>query len=83
MQKVDSTTQQQVEQFQSDGFVVIENALTESQLSLVNSDLSKWVEKSKQHTQPFRLNFGRDRTGKHAIMPERVQRAFMRAWHYF
>ena len=48
-----TTTQQQVEQFQRDGFVVIENALSDSQLSLVKKDLLKWVEESKHHTQPF------------------------------
>ena len=48
-----TTTQQQVEQFQRDGFVVIENALSDSQLSLIKDDLSKWVEESKPHTQAF------------------------------
>ena len=33
-----------VEKFQKDGFVVLENALTDSQLSALNSDLSMWVE---------------------------------------
>ena len=57
-----TNSQRQVKQFEKDGFVVIENALSESQLSLVNSDLSKWVEKSKQHTQPFgRIMDGRSR----------------------
>jgi ectoine hydroxylase-related dioxygenase (phytanoyl-CoA dioxygenase family) len=42
-----TTTQQQVEQFQRDGFVVVENALSDSQLSLIKDDLSKWVQESK------------------------------------
>jgi len=42
-----------VDQFQNDGFVVIENALSESQLSSVKKDLGVWVEESKKHAQPF------------------------------
>ena len=57
-----TNSQKQVKQFQKDGFVVIENALTDSQLSKINNDLSAWVEKSKQHTQPFgRIMDGRSR----------------------
>ncbi|HIF89626.1 MAG TPA: phytanoyl-CoA dioxygenase family protein [Candidatus Thioglobus sp.] len=61
MQKVNSI-RQQVKQFQKDGFVVIENALSESQLSAIKADLAKWVEESKQHTQPFgQIQDGRPR----------------------
>ncbi|MCS5591870.1 MAG: phytanoyl-CoA dioxygenase family protein [Gammaproteobacteria bacterium] len=57
-----TATQQQVEQFQRDGFVVIENALSEFQLSAIKADLAKWVEESKQHTQPFgQIQDGRPR----------------------
>jgi phytanoyl-CoA hydroxylase len=48
-----TSTQQQVEQFQRDGFVVIENALSDSQLALVKSNLSGWVQESKKHNHPF------------------------------
>ena len=57
-----TNSQKQVKQFQKDGFVVIEKALTDSQLSKINNDLSAWVEKSKKHTQPFgRIMDGRSR----------------------
>jgi len=42
-----------VEKFQKDGFVVLENALTDSQLSALNSDLSMWVEESRNNEKSY------------------------------
>ena len=48
-----SSNQHLVERFQKDGFIVLENALTDSQLSALNSELSMWVEESKNNDKPF------------------------------
>ena len=42
-----------VEKFQKDGFVVLENALTDSQLLALNSDLSMWVEESRGNEKSY------------------------------
>jgi len=42
-----------VEKFQKDGFLVLENALTDSQLSALNRDLSMWVEVSRRNEKPY------------------------------
>jgi len=42
-----------VEKFQKDGFLVLENALTDSQLLALNSDLSMWVEESRNNKKPY------------------------------
>ena len=48
-----SSNQHLVERFQKDGFVVLENALTDSQLSALNSELSMWIEESRNNDKPF------------------------------
>ena len=48
-----SSNQHLVERFQKDGFVVLENALTDSQLSSLNGELSIWVEESKGNEKPY------------------------------
>ena len=48
-----TSNQQLVERFQKDGFVVLENALTDSQLSSLNSELSMWVEESRSNEKPY------------------------------
>ena len=48
-----SGDQQLVERFQRDGFVVLENALTDSQLSSLNGELSMWVEESRGNEKPY------------------------------
>ena len=42
-----------VEKFQKDGFLVLENALTDSQLSALNSDLSMWIEESRGNVKSY------------------------------
>ena len=51
--KMPSGNQHLVERFQKDGFIVLENALTDSQLSALNSELSMWVEESRNNDKPF------------------------------
>ncbi len=48
-----SSNEQLVKNFQKDGFVVLETALTDSQLSLLNSELAKWVEQSRNNKKSF------------------------------
>ena len=48
-----SSNQHLVERFQNDGFIVLENALTDSQLSALNSELSMWIEESRSNDKPF------------------------------
>ena len=48
-----SSNQHLVERFQKDGFIVLENALTDSQLSALNSELSMWIEESRDNDKPF------------------------------
>ena len=48
-----SSNQHLVERFQKDGFIVLENALTDSQLSALNSELSMWIEESRNNDKPF------------------------------
>ena len=51
-----------VEKFQKDGFIVLENALTDSQLSALNSDLSMWVKESREQWKVLRKNHGWEAT---------------------
>jgi len=48
-----SSNQHLVERFQKDGFIVLENALTDSQLSALNSELAMWIEESRNNDKPF------------------------------
>jgi phytanoyl-CoA hydroxylase len=51
-----------VEQFLRDGFITLEDALTDYQLSSINSELSIWVEESRGHKTPYgRIMDGRPR----------------------
>ena len=46
-------TPAQIEQFQRDGFVVIENAVTAAQLKGLRQQLTDWVEESRAQSAPF------------------------------
>ena len=51
-----------IDQFHRDGYLFFENAITSEQLVSLNSELSKWVEESKKHKEPFgRIMDGRPR----------------------
>jgi len=42
-----------VEKFEKDGFLVLENALTDSQLSALNGDLSMWIKESRGNEKSY------------------------------
>ena len=51
-----------IEQFHRDGYLFFEDAISSEQLASLNSELSKWVEESKKHKEPFgRIMDGRPR----------------------
>ena len=51
-----------IDQFQRDGYILFENALTNDQLSSLNAELANWVDESKKYTQPFgKIKDGRPR----------------------
>jgi phytanoyl-CoA hydroxylase len=51
-----------IDQFQRDGYILFENALTSDQLSSLNAELANWVDESKKYTQPFgKIKDGRPR----------------------
>lgn len=39
--------------FERDGFVMMDNALTEQQLAMLTADLDNWVDESRDHTTPY------------------------------
>ncbi|WNW11261.1 phytanoyl-CoA dioxygenase family protein [Pseudomonas sp. DTU_2021_1001937_2_SI_NGA_ILE_001] len=45
--------QSQIEQFHRDGFLVVENVLSEEELIALQGDFDLWVEDSRSHTQPW------------------------------
>ena len=46
-------SQQQIEQFWRDGYLVAENAVTTGQLQALRRELAGWVEESRAHAAPF------------------------------
>ena len=51
-----------IEQFHRDGYLFLKDAISREQLSLLNSELGKWVEESKKHKEPFgKITDGRPR----------------------
>ena len=46
-------SQEQIEQFWHDGYLVAENAVTQDQLAALWRELAAWVEASQAHTKPF------------------------------
>ena len=46
-------TNEQVEHFQKQGYLVLEDAVTPAQLDTLCSELSGWVEESRNHTEPY------------------------------
>jgi len=57
-----SENKELIDQFQRDGYILFENALTNDQLSSLNAELANWVDESKKYTQPFgKIKDGRPR----------------------
>jgi ectoine hydroxylase-related dioxygenase (phytanoyl-CoA dioxygenase family) len=46
-------SQEQIEQFWHDGYLVAENAVTADQLAALRRELAAWVEESRGHAKPF------------------------------
>ena len=46
-------TQAQIDKFWSEGFLLVENAVTAHQLEKLRSVFSKWVEESKEHSEVY------------------------------
>ena len=46
-------TKDQIETFQRDGAIVVENAVTPEALKALRSEFAGWVEESRQHKEPF------------------------------
>ena len=44
---------EQIETFHREGFVLIENAISDKQLASLRSDFSQWVEESRQHSSAY------------------------------
>jgi ectoine hydroxylase-related dioxygenase (phytanoyl-CoA dioxygenase family) len=70
-------TQEQVDAFQRDGYLVVENAVTPDQLSRLKADLAGWVEESRTHSEPFgpetldgrpRFDMGEEHTADHPAL---------------
>ena len=45
--------QELIDQFNKDGYILFENALSDDQLLAVNEQLAAWVEESKSHNENF------------------------------
>ena len=45
--------QELIDQFNKDGYIFFENALSDDQLLAVNEQLAAWVEESKSHNKNF------------------------------
>jgi ectoine hydroxylase-related dioxygenase (phytanoyl-CoA dioxygenase family) len=46
-------SQQQIEQFWRDGYLVVESAVTGAQLAALRRELAGWIEESRAHAEPF------------------------------
>ena len=70
-------SQSQVEQFHSDGYLVVENAVTEEQLQALRQQLADWVDESRSHSEPFgpptiddrpRFDMGSEHSAEHPAL---------------
>jgi phytanoyl-CoA hydroxylase len=61
-ENISNISQELVDQFHRDGYIFLEEALTESQLLAINNQLLSWVEDSKLHSESFgKIKDGRPR----------------------
>ena len=70
-------TQDQVDRYERDGYLVIENAVSADQLNRFRSELANWVEESSTHTAPYgeptidgrpRFDMGAEHTTEHPAL---------------
>jgi ectoine hydroxylase-related dioxygenase (phytanoyl-CoA dioxygenase family) len=45
--------QWQIDQYNEQGFLVVDNVLTEQEVAALQNDFDRWVEESRQHDQPW------------------------------
>ena len=45
--------QWQIDQYNEQGFLVVENVLSEEDVALLQSDFDEWVEDSREHQEPW------------------------------
>lgn len=46
-------TKARIDDFWRDGFVVVEDAVTQKQLAALNAEIAQWVAESRNHAEPF------------------------------
>ena len=46
-------TQDQIDSYRRDGYLMVENAVTDDQLERLRAELSGWVEESRGHNEPY------------------------------
>ncbi|MDG2284453.1 MAG: phytanoyl-CoA dioxygenase family protein, partial [Alphaproteobacteria bacterium] len=46
-------TQDQIDSYRRDGYLMVENAVTDDQLERLRAKLSGWVEESRGHNEPY------------------------------
>ena len=61
-ENISNISQELADQFHRDGYIFLEDALTDSQLLAINNQLLEWVEESKLHSKSFgKIKDGRPR----------------------
>ncbi len=46
-------TQEQIAFYETNGFLVVEDAVSKTQLSALQDDFNQWVEESREHSEPY------------------------------
>ncbi len=46
-------TQNQIDRYRRDGFLVVENAVSLDQLAGLRAEIAQWIEESRAHTEPY------------------------------
>lgn len=84
-------TDDQIEAFHRDGYLVVEDAVTPEQLAALKTDLAGWVEESRAHDEPFgpetidgraRFDMGAEHTAEHPALrrvnnPSDISQAYL------
>jgi ectoine hydroxylase-related dioxygenase (phytanoyl-CoA dioxygenase family) len=70
-------TQDQIDRYNRDGYLVVENAVTDDQLERLGAELNGWVEESRGHCEPYgeptidgraRFDMGAEHTPEHPAL---------------
>ena len=46
-------TQEQIDAYNRDGYLVVENAVTSDQLTRLRAEMTAWIEESRGHADPY------------------------------